>query len=562
MGRIYQNAFEVVVWLGPATKNSDDVMDAIADYDIRRIKSEEFANDFAELLRRSWFFRTWTIQEFVLVKFPPMIQCGAKVVTSGQFLAVHTFLGELRYQSDKIKSEVGWQPTDTVSLSMKDDRFLEHPTTGLIDLRSAILNSEGTPERRSLAKILTYYRSSQVKYIADKVYGTLGLVDEIVHDHIKASSTKSVSETYTDAMTYIINVETEKYHVEVLELYLNFPCSLTVSGPTPGLPSWVPEFSRNNMVLDLYSNYVWFWLHQITRYDGRKPRAELRHGIHQITTKRIDRSMYNVYDNVLFVRGYIVDDIAEIVQSAYCRDLVQESESTLDQFFEQTEETRRAGEQLKPLLDQYRSVGVSEVFSNASNPNSPLFKILLAAKMLQSINLRQVERTCRKVWNLLGIDTPEDEWMTHIWSDLFEGYNEIPKLSEAQFRAGIHYLAGSRSPKIPSCWSENGGNPKQLIEEASQAALQLVVTFKGVFNAPKCFFMTKDSGVYGIGTPGVMDHDKVAFLFPPLYMVFVLRPHGKQYRLVGPCFVPPLRRDIFMTKVSATGRKLDEFHIV
>lgn len=35
-----------------------------------------------------------------------------------------------------------------------------------------------------------------------------------------------------------------------------------------------------------------------------------------------------------------------------------------------------------------------------------------------------------------------------------------------------------------------------------------------------------------------------------------------RYRLVGPCFVPPSRRDVFMNNASASGRTLDEFQIV
>lgn len=103
-------------------------MDAIVGYDVQRIKTQEFVDDFSQLLRQSWFFRTWTIQEFVLIKFPPRIQCGTRVVTSGQVVTVRTFLAELRYHTGKVK----------------DDVVLEHSAPGLTDLRSAILDGEGT----------------------------------------------------------------------------------------------------------------------------------------------------------------------------------------------------------------------------------------------------------------------------------------------------------------------------------------------------------------------------------------------------------------------------------
>lgn len=562
MGRIYQNAFEVIIWLGPATEDSNYVMDAITDYDIPRIQSEKFAAAFSDLLRRSWFFRTWTIQEFVLVKFLPRMQCGAKVVTSGQFLAVRTFLDELRFALDKIKATVGWQPADLASLSMKGDVILEHPTTRLRDLRSAVLDDDSMPRRRSLAKILTYYTASQVKYDADKIYGTLGLVEELVHDHIKSNNTKSVSDTYTDAMSYMMNFETEEHDVEVLQLYLTFPCPLTRVKPTQELPSWVPDFAQNDVLLDLSTNYVWFWLQQTTRDGASKPRTELQHGRHQITTKRMDRDMFKVSDKVLFVRGFIVDEIAEIVPSAFCEDFIEDSKSKLDRFFEHTEEIRKTVELFKPLLDQAHNMESSETFGNLSDGPSPLLMAIQIGQMFQSMTLQQIEKTCRKYADVLGTNSPEEEWMTDIWSDLFEGYGDISKLSNEQFRAGFHYLVGSRSPKIPAYWTGNGEDVSTLLEEGGQAAIQLETPFKQIFKAPNCFFMTKTSGMYGIGTNGVMDGDKVAFLFPPFYMSFILRPHGDRYRLVGPCFVPPLRRDVFMNKVLAAGQSLDGIFIV
>ena len=60
------------------------------------IQSVKFAIGFHRLLLRSWFYRTWIVQEFVLAKFPPKFVCGTKSITSGQFLAAHASIDGAR----------------------------------------------------------------------------------------------------------------------------------------------------------------------------------------------------------------------------------------------------------------------------------------------------------------------------------------------------------------------------------------------------------------------------------------------------------------------------------
>jgi hypothetical protein len=69
-----------VIWLGPVADGSDDVMDTIARNDVEAMQSLEFADGYRKLLLRSWFYRTWIIQEFVLAKFPPKVVCRTKSI--------------------------------------------------------------------------------------------------------------------------------------------------------------------------------------------------------------------------------------------------------------------------------------------------------------------------------------------------------------------------------------------------------------------------------------------------------------------------------------------------
>ena len=136
------------------------------------------------------------------------------------------------------------------------------------------------------------------------------------------------------------------------------------------------------------------------------------------------------------------------------------------------------------------------------------------------------------------------------------------KLSDEQFRLGFHRIAGSSNPTILPDWSGEDGTFAQFQSDEGDADIDLEITFKFLFNAPKVFFMTSISGVYGICPPGTKVGDEIAFLFPPLFMAFVLRPCGDKYQMVGPCFVPPRARDMFMDRMVVCGRELDEFVIV
>ncbi len=58
MGKIYRFAYEVVIWLGPAADDSENIMDTIANSDVKAMQSPEFVEGFSKLLCRSWFYRT------------------------------------------------------------------------------------------------------------------------------------------------------------------------------------------------------------------------------------------------------------------------------------------------------------------------------------------------------------------------------------------------------------------------------------------------------------------------------------------------------------------------
>ena len=92
MSRIYHQATSVIVWLGTAEHDSNEILDIITQQNVEAMQIRKFATDFGRLLKRPWFRRTWIVQEFVLRKTPPQIVCGSRTVPYGKFMATHWVL--------------------------------------------------------------------------------------------------------------------------------------------------------------------------------------------------------------------------------------------------------------------------------------------------------------------------------------------------------------------------------------------------------------------------------------------------------------------------------------
>ncbi len=455
-----------------------------------------------------------------------------------------------RTRSDKMKM----RETDFKS-------YYAHALSTLLDLRSTALDDDGDLRTRSLTGILRYYRLFQVTDIRDKVHGTLGLVDESVHEFIKVDSNKSVGEVYTDAMAYMFTVELEKYDLEILHLFLTYPCSMSLPNPTTDLPSWVPDFSRNYPLLSNGYQFTWFWLYQITRNEGREPFVKFQHGRHRVLVDRVDGSSVQVQGKKLRAKGLAVDKLTAIEPSVFYADLPQDMESAIARIFGQSELSKIVKDSIQTLQDAFMSIPEIET---AENPKFDLNLILatLIRQMGQAMTLLKIEKMCRKQMIQLESNTRPDEWMFFIWRDLFEGFNERLQLSEEQFRLAFHSIVGTSNPTIFPEWFSTDGKVVALKKEASPAGTELETAFMTLFKAPRCFFTTQNSGLYGIGPPGVKEGDELIFLMPPLYMAFILRPRGDAYQMVGPCFVPPRARDRYMDRISGLGRlgrPLDEF---
>lgn len=276
MRDIYSSAERVVIWLGEAGDGSDEAFDSlhlIADNPPLITAKETNANPkthdqdrsavmrrcssfFFDLTeRRPWFRRTWILQELAMAKDDPLVLCGDKsapwmlLMSAWEAIATESFTeaGLILPESD-----------DRLTLTPSADT-LKRPKMKLDilnDLRQAVSREGGV----SLRQLLWISKTSLSTDLRDRVYGLLGMIgtkQALSDKSIVVDYQKPVSAVYTDAMAHIISRGEGPFSLSGLHLSgfsmlprvprmsLN-PLTLTEK---LSLPTWVPDFSRQNIQL-------------------------------------------------------------------------------------------------------------------------------------------------------------------------------------------------------------------------------------------------------------------------------------------------------------------------
>lgn len=272
---IYESASDVVVWLGPASHDSDMGMDTLAqhgkeaaDMDLHQISTKDINNwsepnatalskhigkfvhemalrhglelptmEIQGIFYRPWFQRVWILQE-VSVARDPVFVCGKKRISMSHLTAA-IFFYEI-YVMEILK------PLQEGTILGPEERstyqkFLEklHTTTAgtVIGGRRKYKGELGGPE--SLFQLL--YRTNVVTSSLerleatvdkDRVYALLGISKDALELGIMSDYSKSCQRVYIDTTAALL----EHGYLDVLALR-QFPKKY------PELPSWVPDWT-------------------------------------------------------------------------------------------------------------------------------------------------------------------------------------------------------------------------------------------------------------------------------------------------------------------------------
>ena len=209
------------------------------------------------------------------------------------------------------------------------------------------------------------------------------------------------------------------------------------------------------------------------------------------------------------------------------------------------------------VYDKTKDETISEITCQAEDPS--IFFASTLAQRYRIDNLYEVNELCRKKFPTTGRGLNPESWLTFIWRDLLEGYSTLVNMSEEDFNEQFYDLAQSKKSVSGETWLSN------IVSSETRTVGELPrldIPFRELFQPPRTFFTTKTSGFYGISPPGVQEGDELAFLFPPVYMAFILRPSGEYFQMVGPCIVPPRLRDSALEKLYTPTSEGDEFVII
>ena len=575
MSKIYHQAASVIVWLGAAEHDSNEVLDIIAQQNVEAMQTRKFATDFGWLLKRPCFRRTWIVQEFVLRKTLPQIVCGSRIVPYGKFMATHWVLPMLMdrfpdmtiaqlskivdLNGNVVSSQLFKRKLPTI---WKNHDEAEKTLATLTNLHRAILDDEGRLRPRPLYKILPFMKDFDATDFKDKIYGAFGIVSVSVHQSLQVDYQKSVAEVYRDAMTYMLREE--KDEPGAVDLYLEYPLSLSLDLSIPGLPSWVPDFSQNSPFLRVHEDITWYWLyHQNSTLSGHTPLLRKQHGRHTVTRDKINRQLLYVDHTRLSVRGFLIDEIDAVVESRFFGhdyDSQNMRDYSERQMKSSSEASQNEGRRIKNWLDVYdktKDETIPEITFQADDPS--MFFASTLEQRYRIDNLYEINELCRKKFPTTGRGLNSESWLTFIWKDLLEGYSTLINMSEVDFKEQFYDLAQSEKSVTGETWLSNivSGEVRTVGELP-----QLNIPLRDLFQPPRTFFNPRTSGFYGISPPGVQEGDKLAFLFPQAYMAFILRPSGEKFHMVGPCIVPPRLRDRALEKLYSPTYEGDEFVII
>jgi len=176
MSEIYRVAQNVLVWLGPATDDSDIAMDAIEGRSFKHQlghNGTRFEQALLEWSSREYWFRTWTIQEFLLGKNLKII-CGSKQIS---YTAAERFCESLH------AAEV--ERTGQLSALLTSQAY------GLLNQRSRPLT-----HKAPLLDLIIRNRKSLCSKPHDKVFAMLGLASD-------CTSTRTIQVDYSRAIQYL-----------------------------------------------------------------------------------------------------------------------------------------------------------------------------------------------------------------------------------------------------------------------------------------------------------------------------------------------------------------------
>ncbi|KAL2073871.1 hypothetical protein VTL71DRAFT_11197 [Oculimacula yallundae] len=240
MRNIYENAEEVVAWLGPSYDDSDMALQFVwkiyqHEHDIEWIarifndpKTKTSVLALSGLLNRKYWARMWIVQELVVAR-RVIIQCGTSAIEAVALEATQRLLYAIS------ERQMGFKKDYLAILFPNDSRTITsvmfRGLRSIMDVKETFKSQESSFFTYLLC--LSHQRSTDPR---DMVYGLAALANPISPYKIQISYSSSVSEVFADL------ARKELQHCKSLLVLTRARSNSRIVG----LPSWVPEWSRQD----------------------------------------------------------------------------------------------------------------------------------------------------------------------------------------------------------------------------------------------------------------------------------------------------------------------------
>ncbi|OTA93661.1 hypothetical protein M434DRAFT_30798 [Hypoxylon sp. CO27-5] len=298
MDAIYGRAEHVIVWLGPengqlqalhAIEHFGTNPDLHWDSTKHTGTEEDFEAptlDILMWLKNTWFTRIWTLQEAALAK-SLIYLCGSFIFQNGEIEGIiesfrRHFISSNCCDMFNIEGKYGVGDME-IDISTSLVRLVD-----MIELKKKSGRSE-------FLEIASKFRHREATNPRDKVFGVLGLTDDIPKYIIDYE--RSVADTFSLATVECIK---RSGNLDVLSHVLPKSRSAARSGAKPidhGLPSWVPDWSDHRPLE--------FWrLHGLSE---RQSLTKLFNACHQNSQVYVEHAS----PTTLCLKGLLCDEIAE-----------------------------------------------------------------------------------------------------------------------------------------------------------------------------------------------------------------------------------------------------------
>jgi hypothetical protein len=276
MGTIFEQARNVVIWLGSQSKDSDLAMGTISKLKIvvgLETIDEPAWNALENLFSRPWFSRIWVLQEFKRGK-NLVFQCGDACFNWDRIPEILEKMWDGKKpicgtgHHVKLLGEIG------TAVSMTSTRIYLPLNASFLDTKDAA---------RHLATILRVYGIRKSAVAHDKIYGLLGLSDAFAFPNLNPPGIRydqQIEEVYTDWARFLIKTQGD----------LGLLYATHRMEHDSALPSWAPDWRKPRqdflLTLDIFMDAF--------RYTS------------PITNSFDTTPHFSAHGKVLLVKGYIL----------------------------------------------------------------------------------------------------------------------------------------------------------------------------------------------------------------------------------------------------------------